>query len=520
MSSTHNFGSESRSKQIPVEGHNSSTSSSSFSVEHISISSRSTTLDVVSEFVVAIEVTTSQHATPTAPMTSYHAQENFEWVSEEVRSYRSVSSRSSISPFARDGGWVMKEIANKYAMAHYFPDERVCHLVKEREEDFIYIYETVMRDLGVTLPFDTFEADVLRTLGVAPTQLHPNNWASIQPFEAMCHCLSIKPSANLFLSHYTTCIGQKADFLKQQNFDFPKLCSRAVEAQKVKESASTANSKITKVPLVTESAPVAVQFVSPVVPTLEATLASQIEPSNVVRRKVTDSIAKEARCKKGKVIAPSTTKKPTIVAACSFSKGIGTPRVVATSGTTSPQPEMPPTELARYAAPALHKSLWDPDLQSQSIIKLDFTSAFDRGVLLKVGAQNTRDMMSTYHICSLVAIEFWGSTIWKADQIIQRGAVQKVETNHMQKACKVLKFEVEVLKSKLEKSKSKFALLRSENAKLKEDNVEVRKTFDELLKDLGALCTQVAEQEVTLASNKTKMANLKEDLKTIEGKTT
>ncbi|RDX93016.1 hypothetical protein CR513_24778, partial [Mucuna pruriens] len=39
--------------------------------------------------------------------------------------------------------------------------------------------ETFLRDLGVTFPFDCFAVDVLRTLGVAPTQLHPNEWATM-----------------------------------------------------------------------------------------------------------------------------------------------------------------------------------------------------------------------------------------------------------------------------------------------------------------------------------------------------
>ncbi|RDX89057.1 hypothetical protein CR513_29256, partial [Mucuna pruriens] len=63
-------------------------------------------------------------------------------------------------------------------MVRYGKKERVCHAAKEGEELFIYMYETVFLDLGVTLPFDFFEANVLRVLGIAPSQLHPNGWAA------------------------------------------------------------------------------------------------------------------------------------------------------------------------------------------------------------------------------------------------------------------------------------------------------------------------------------------------------
>ncbi|RDY06360.1 hypothetical protein CR513_09664, partial [Mucuna pruriens] len=69
------------------------------------------------------------------------------------------------------------------------------------------MYETVLLDLGVTLPFDFFEADVLRMLGIAPSQLHPNGWAAIQAFKVVCLALGILPTAPVFLSHYTARVG-------------------------------------------------------------------------------------------------------------------------------------------------------------------------------------------------------------------------------------------------------------------------------------------------------------------------
>ncbi|RDX64810.1 hypothetical protein CR513_56593, partial [Mucuna pruriens] len=92
-------------------------------------------------------------------------------------------------------------MANKYAMAHCSPDERVCHSTKEGEEDFIYMYQTVMKDLGVTLPFDTYEASVLWTLGKA-------GWVSLSPI----------PKASLFNAYLTSYKGFKNRFVKIKIF--------------------------------------------------------------------------------------------------------------------------------------------------------------------------------------------------------------------------------------------------------------------------------------------------------------
>ncbi|RDX67931.1 hypothetical protein CR513_53132, partial [Mucuna pruriens] len=58
-------------------------------------------------------------------------------------------------------------------------------------------------DLGVSLPFDFFITDVLGMLGITPSQLHPNSWATIQAFKTICSALSILPTAPILFSSYT-----------------------------------------------------------------------------------------------------------------------------------------------------------------------------------------------------------------------------------------------------------------------------------------------------------------------------
>ncbi|RDX80895.1 hypothetical protein CR513_38489, partial [Mucuna pruriens] len=98
-------------------------------------------------------------------------------------------------------------------MTHCSPSERVCHVCREGEGDFVYMYETVLQDLGVTFPLDRFTAEVLRLVGVAPSQLHPNGWAALQAFKVVCAALTLAPSAPVFLSHYTIRVGKKVGWV-------------------------------------------------------------------------------------------------------------------------------------------------------------------------------------------------------------------------------------------------------------------------------------------------------------------
>jgi len=55
------------------------------------------------------------------------------------------------------------------------PIDNVCHGREGHDHDFFYIYPCLFTDSHICLPFDEFTMGVLRTLNVAPTQLHPNS---------------------------------------------------------------------------------------------------------------------------------------------------------------------------------------------------------------------------------------------------------------------------------------------------------------------------------------------------------
>ncbi|RDY08915.1 hypothetical protein CR513_06797, partial [Mucuna pruriens] len=173
-------------------------------------------LDIIPKSATTVEVTSPPYGTilTISKARKPHAQENYDWVSEEIRAYKSlIFSYMIVDAFTKSVVWIGEEATNDFTLERCSAEKRVYHSTKEGEEDFVYLYETMVRDLGVILPFDKYEADVLQILGVASTQLHPNGWATMQAFKVICHCLHIKHTTSLFLCHYTTRIGVKPSWV-------------------------------------------------------------------------------------------------------------------------------------------------------------------------------------------------------------------------------------------------------------------------------------------------------------------
>jgi len=70
----------------------------------------------------------------------------------------------------------------------------VCHGQEGASEKFFYMYIYYFSQLYVRLPFDDFTMGVLHLLNVAPTQLHPNNWAYLQVFRVLWQSLYLQLS--------------------------------------------------------------------------------------------------------------------------------------------------------------------------------------------------------------------------------------------------------------------------------------------------------------------------------------
>ena len=88
--------------------------------------------------------------------------------------------------------------------SHYFsvlpcePIESVCLGRSNTVPPFFYMYTCLFSDLHVSLPFDKFTMGVLQTLNVAPTQIHPNTWVSLQAFRLLCDVMRLHPTPFFF----------------------------------------------------------------------------------------------------------------------------------------------------------------------------------------------------------------------------------------------------------------------------------------------------------------------------------
>ncbi|RDX78196.1 hypothetical protein CR513_41561, partial [Mucuna pruriens] len=120
-----------------------------------------------------------------------------EWVSLDVLKQVSSVMPTEVDTLVTKGTWVDPYSAHDFIMMAPFDYERVCHAAREDEDDFIFMYETIFEDLGISLPIGFFYAEVLQMFRIAPSQLHPNSWATLWAFETICRALSIEPTAPL-----------------------------------------------------------------------------------------------------------------------------------------------------------------------------------------------------------------------------------------------------------------------------------------------------------------------------------
>lgn len=72
----------------------------------------------------------------------------------------------------------------KYDTVLLSKDEMVClGCSSDDGNQSFYMYREVFSELGVRVPFSSFQIAVLNFLRVAPSQLHPNSWGFIGAFE-------------------------------------------------------------------------------------------------------------------------------------------------------------------------------------------------------------------------------------------------------------------------------------------------------------------------------------------------
>ncbi|KOM57938.1 hypothetical protein LR48_Vigan11g097100 [Vigna angularis] len=84
-------------------------------------------------------------------------------------------------------------------------NERVYYGKRSSLDDFFYMYVNVFSQLFVRVPFTKFQMVVLREANVALAQLHPNSWAAVQAFLAMCLVVGVTPTIPVFFHYFEVC---------------------------------------------------------------------------------------------------------------------------------------------------------------------------------------------------------------------------------------------------------------------------------------------------------------------------
>jgi len=129
-----------------------------------------------------------------------------DWVDPKVTEFTFVFLDGPSISFFIGKHTILKSDASDGILAidYYRPIDTICIGRSSSEGIFFFVYSCLFSDLHVALPFDDFTKGVLRTLNVAPSQLHPNTWASLQTFCLICDMFRLSPTSSIFLSYYTS----------------------------------------------------------------------------------------------------------------------------------------------------------------------------------------------------------------------------------------------------------------------------------------------------------------------------
>ncbi|KOM53562.1 hypothetical protein LR48_Vigan09g222100 [Vigna angularis] len=145
-------------------------------------------------------------AGPEGRLMSPISGDEYDWAASEVKGLMSQFRSRAVLENWIENSCILRTLGYQTCvkLVACREDERVCHGRENSPSEFFYCYGSPFYDLYLRLPFTTFQMDVLRTLNVAPSQLHPNSWGYMQAFVVLCRAIGIRPIVGLFL-HFFRC---------------------------------------------------------------------------------------------------------------------------------------------------------------------------------------------------------------------------------------------------------------------------------------------------------------------------
>ncbi|MED6126439.1 hypothetical protein PIB30_078449 [Stylosanthes scabra] len=98
-----------------------------------------------------------------------------------------------------------EDLERQYRVEAARPGDRVCYLNLDHPivPNWLWVNEMMVTKFEIRVPFSDFQQRLLNRASVAPSQLHPNAWSTIQCFELVTKCLGLPQDPKVFLYLFT-----------------------------------------------------------------------------------------------------------------------------------------------------------------------------------------------------------------------------------------------------------------------------------------------------------------------------
>ncbi|XP_020221097.1 uncharacterized protein LOC109803834 [Cajanus cajan] len=138
--------------------------------------------------------------------------ELYKWVKDDaLKSESLINSWEAMDSFCRDH--VVCSDGEEVVVCEPCVDREPVCLRSSSTEKFTFCYSTLISKIRVRWPLTECEKGVLQSLGVAPTQLHPNSWAFVRGFEILCSGLGIIPTSDKFFYFFESRVSKRTSWV-------------------------------------------------------------------------------------------------------------------------------------------------------------------------------------------------------------------------------------------------------------------------------------------------------------------
>ncbi|MED6156877.1 hypothetical protein PIB30_018448 [Stylosanthes scabra] len=130
----------------------------------------------------------------------------YQWVAPDVLGAPPILSQAYLDELKETGViFGGGELERRYRVEAARRGERVCfmNLDHPTKPHWLWVNEVMFTEFGIRVPFTEFQQRLLNRACVAPTQLHPNAWASIRCFELVTEWLQLPQEPEVFMCLFT-----------------------------------------------------------------------------------------------------------------------------------------------------------------------------------------------------------------------------------------------------------------------------------------------------------------------------